>query len=48
MISAEKKAARMRKDTQFLIDQQMKQLKQDLTTEAVNAAITSGTSTAPP
>ena len=36
---AEEKAARMRKDTSFLIEQQIKQLRQDLTQEASNAAV---------
>lgn len=36
---AEEKAARMRKDAQFLIDQQMKQLRVDLTKEAIEAAV---------
>lgn len=36
---AEAKAARMRRDADFLIDQQMKQLRVDLTREAVNAAV---------
>jgi F0F1-type ATP synthase membrane subunit b/b'/subtilisin-like proprotein convertase family protein len=36
---AEAKAARIRRDTQFLIDQQMKQLRVDLTREAVDAAV---------
>jgi F-type H+-transporting ATPase subunit b len=36
---AEEKAARMRKDTQFLIEQQMKQLRKDLTREAASAAV---------
>ena len=36
---AEEKAARMRKDTSFLIDQQIKQLRQDLTREASSAAV---------
>jgi F-type H+-transporting ATPase subunit b len=36
---AETRAARMRKDGQFLIDQQMKQLKADLTREAIEAAV---------
>lgn len=36
---AEEKAARMRKDTSFLIDQQMKQLRKDLTVEAAEAAV---------
>ena len=36
---AEEKAARMRKDTSFLIDQQIKQLRKDLTREAANAAV---------
>lgn len=36
---AEARAARMRRDAQFVIDQQLKQLKADLTREAVEAAI---------
>ncbi len=36
---AEARAARMRKDAQFVIDQQMKQLKADLTREAIEAAV---------
>ncbi len=36
---ASKKAERMRADARFLIDQQMKQLRQDLTREAIEAAI---------
>jgi len=36
---AQSKAERMRKDAQFLIDQQMKQLRIDLTREAVTAAV---------
>lgn len=36
---AESRAARMRKDAQFLIDQQMKQLRVDLTREAIEAAV---------
>ncbi|MFW5876696.1 MAG: hypothetical protein ACOCXM_08160 [Myxococcota bacterium] len=36
---AEAKAARMRRETQFVIEQQMKQLREDLTKEAVHAAI---------
>lgn len=36
---AEEKAARMRKDTRFVIEQQMKQLRKDLTKEAVASAI---------
>lgn len=36
---AEARASRMRRDAQFLIDQQMKQLKTDLTREAIEAAI---------
>ncbi len=36
---AEEKAARMRKDTRFLIDQQIKQLRKDLTREAAGAAV---------
>ena len=36
---AEKKAARMRRDAQFQIDQQLKQLRIDLTREAASAAI---------
>lgn len=38
---AETRAARMRRDAQFLIDQQMKQLKADLTREAIEAAVKS-------
>jgi F-type H+-transporting ATPase subunit b len=36
---AEEKAARMRKDTSFLIEQQIKQLRKDLTKEAASAAV---------
>lgn len=36
---AEEKAARVRKDTTFLIEQQVKQLRKDLTVEAANAAV---------
>ena len=36
---AEEKAARMRKDTTFLIEQQVKQLREDLTREASSAAV---------
>ncbi|HJL00625.1 MAG TPA: ATP synthase F0 subunit B [Polyangiaceae bacterium LLY-WYZ-15_(1-7)] len=36
---AEAKAALMRKDTQFRIEQRMKQLREDLTREAVEAAV---------
>ena len=36
---AEEKAARVRKDTSFLIDQQIKQLRKDLTQQAANAAV---------
>jgi len=36
---AEEKAARVRKDTGFLIEQQMKQLRKELTQHAANAAI---------
>lgn len=36
---AEAKAARMRRETEFVIDQQMKQLRVDLTKEAVEAAV---------
>ena len=36
---AEAKASRIRKDTEFLIEQQLKQLRIDLTREAVEAAI---------
>ncbi len=36
---AEAKAARMRRDAEFLIEQQMKQLRVDLTREAVEAAV---------
>jgi len=37
--AAEEKAARIRKDTNFLIEQQIKQLRQDLTREASTAAV---------
>lgn len=37
---AEAKAARMRREAEFLIEQQMKQLRVDLTREAVDAAVT--------
>jgi F-type H+-transporting ATPase subunit b len=37
--AAEEKAARIRKDTSFLIEQQIKQLRQDLTREASSAAV---------
>ncbi|MEM8609496.1 MAG: ATP synthase F0 subunit B [Myxococcota bacterium] len=37
---AEEKAARMRKDASFRIDQQLKQLRNELTTEAASAAVT--------
>ncbi len=37
---AEEKAARLRKDTSFLIEQQIKQLRKDLTQQAANAAVT--------
>lgn len=37
---AEEKAARMEKDAAFLIEQEMKQLRQDLTREAVEMAVT--------
>lgn len=37
--AAEEKAARLRKDTNFLIEQQIKQLRQDLTREASTAAV---------
>lgn len=37
---AEAKAARMRREAEFLIDQQLKQLRVDLTREAVEAAVT--------
>jgi len=37
---AEEKAARIRKDTAFLIEQQIKQLRKDLTQQAANAAVT--------
>lgn len=37
--AAEEKAARIRKDTNFLIEQQIKQLRQDLTREASAAAV---------
>jgi F-type H+-transporting ATPase subunit b len=36
---AEEKAARMRKDTNFLIEQQLKQLRQELTQQAATAAV---------
>jgi F-type H+-transporting ATPase subunit b len=36
---AEEKAARLRKDTSFLIDQQIKQLRKDLTQQAASAAV---------
>lgn len=36
---AEEKAARMRRDTSFLIEQQIKQLREDLTKEAAGAAV---------
>ena len=36
---AEEKAARLRKDTSFLIEQQMKQLRKDLTQQAASAAV---------
>ncbi len=36
---AEEKAARIRKDANFLIDQQIKQLRKDLTQQAANAAV---------
>lgn len=36
---AESRAARMRRDAQFVVDQQMKQLKADLTREAIEAAV---------
>lgn len=36
---AEEKAARMRKDANFRIDQQLKQLRNELTTEAATAAV---------
>ncbi|MEM7137937.1 MAG: ATP synthase F0 subunit B [Myxococcota bacterium] len=36
---AEEKAARMRKDVNFRIDQQMKQLRNELTTQAASAAV---------
>jgi F-type H+-transporting ATPase subunit b len=36
---AQSKAERMRKDTQFVIDQQLKQLRIDLTRETVSAAV---------
>jgi F-type H+-transporting ATPase subunit b len=36
---AEKKAHRMRQDTRFVIDQQMKQLREDLFREAVTSAV---------
>jgi F-type H+-transporting ATPase subunit b len=42
---AEEKAARMRRDTEFVIEQQMKQLREDLKREAVEAAIQSATET---
>ena len=37
---AETRAARMRRDDEFVIDQQMKQLRTDLTREAIEAAVT--------
>jgi F-type H+-transporting ATPase subunit b len=37
--AAEEKAARLRNDTRFLIEQQIKQLRQDLTREASSAAV---------
>jgi F-type H+-transporting ATPase subunit b len=36
---AEEKAARLRKDTSFLIEQQMKQLRKELTQQAASAAV---------
>ena len=36
---AEEKAARMRKDARFLIEQQVKQLREDVTREAASAAV---------
>ena len=36
---AEEKAARLRKDTSFLIEQQIKQLRKELTQEAASAAV---------
>jgi len=39
LAEAEARAARMRKDSQFVIQQQMKQLRTDLTREAINAAV---------
>jgi F-type H+-transporting ATPase subunit b len=36
---AEEKAARLRRDTNFLIEQQIKQLRKDLTQQAANAAV---------
>ena len=36
---AETKAARLRKETEFLVEQQMKQLRVDLTRAAVEAAV---------
>jgi F-type H+-transporting ATPase subunit b len=36
---AEEKAARLRKDTSFLIEQQIKQLRKDLTQQAASAAV---------
>ena len=36
---AEEKAARIRRDTSFLIDQQIKQLRKDLTQQAASAAV---------
>jgi F-type H+-transporting ATPase subunit b len=36
---AEEKAARMRKDTAFLIEQQIKQLRKELTQQAATAAV---------
>jgi F-type H+-transporting ATPase subunit b len=39
LAEADRRAERMRKDAQFLIDQQLKQLRIDLTREAVEAAV---------
>jgi len=40
---AEAKASRMRRETEFIIEQQLKQLRVDLTKEAVEAAVTAAT-----
>ncbi len=39
LADADARAARMRKDSSFIIQQQMKQLRTDLTREAINAAV---------